>query len=204
MPAFTSCAWRSNTSSWVPPRSEALREACAVFNCVCARAAWARASASSSTISNWPFLTESPSLTRTRRMLVAAGAWASKLLTGSIFPFVEIRLRIELCSTTAVRTATESSRRETNAASTMTAARIASAVTHQRRGWSPELFPFNGMQRKTQFQCIIHALRDRKAIAAGTYLFRCSANAVCFGYIGWLPGQGDGHVRRAPLQGDGD
>jgi hypothetical protein len=30
----------------------------------------------------------------------------------------------------------------------MTAARIASAVTRQRRGWRPELFPFNGMQRK--------------------------------------------------------
>jgi hypothetical protein len=31
------------------------------------------------------------------------------------------------------------------AASTITAARIASAVTNQRRGWRPELFPFNGM-----------------------------------------------------------
>src|SRR5260370_1294636 len=114
------------------------------------RAAWARASASSRTTSNCPFLTDSPSLTKTRFTLVETGAWASKLLTGSIFPFVETRLRILLCSTTAVRTSTASSRRETKAASTMTAARITSAVTHQRRGRRPELFPFNGMQRKPQ------------------------------------------------------
>jgi hypothetical protein len=35
-----------------------------------------------------------------------------------------------------------------NAASTMTAARIASAVTHQRRGWRAELLPFNGIEGK--------------------------------------------------------
>ena len=63
-------------------------------NSVWARAAWARASASSRTTSNWPFLTSSPSLTRTRRTLAETGAWASKLLTGSIFPLVETRLRI--------------------------------------------------------------------------------------------------------------
>jgi hypothetical protein len=46
------------------------------------------------------------------------------------------------------------------AASTITAAKIASAVTNQRRGWRPELFPFNGMERKAQASMyIIHALR---------------------------------------------
>ena len=45
----------------------------------------------------------------------------------------------------AVRTVAPLSRREMKAASTITAARIASAVTNHRRGWRPELFPFNGM-----------------------------------------------------------
>ena len=38
-----------------------------------------------------------------------------------------------------------------------TAAKMASAVTHQRRGWRPELFPFNGMQGKAQASMYHHA-----------------------------------------------
>jgi len=58
---------------------------------------------------------------------------------------VETKLRIVPRSTMAVRTVAPLSRREMKAASTITAARIAIAVTNQRRGGRPELFPFNGM-----------------------------------------------------------
>jgi hypothetical protein len=80
--------------------------------------------------------------------VVEIGACASKFVTGSTFPLVEITLRILPFATIAVRTGMVSSRREINAPSKMTAVRIASAVTHQRRGWRAELLPFNGIEGK--------------------------------------------------------
>src|SRR5277367_4208905 len=107
-------------------------------------------------------------------MLAETGACASKLLTGSIFPLVAIRLRIFPCSTWVVRIGTASLRRETKAASKPTAAKIAITVTGQRRGCG--LFPFNGMRRKAQ-ALIYHS---------------CAAtrDAMLLSVLGWLDATG--------------
>src|SRR5208337_2793270 len=65
---------------------------------------------------------------------------------------------------------------------------MASAVIHQRRGWRPELFPFNAIRRKAQASMyIIRELRSR-SVYARPYLFGCSAPAVCgTGYNRQMP-----------------
>lgn len=158
----------------------AARSACAALSWVWARAACVRASASSRTTSSSPCLTAAPSLTRTRCTLVEIGACASKLLTGSIFPLVEITLRILPCWTWAVRIDTASSWRETKAARITTPARTTSAVVHQRPSGRSDLFPFNGMRGKAQ-ALMYHSssVRRRANALLWTYLVRCIAGADC-------------------------
>ena len=73
-------------------------------------------------------------------MVVPIGACASKFCTGSIFPLVEIKLRIVPRSDLAARTVTLSSR-DIKDASRMTAATIPTPQTIQgRREKKPVLF----------------------------------------------------------------
>src|SRR5205807_2600247 len=67
-----------------------------------------------------------------RLIVVATGEWASKFWMGSIFPLVEIRLRMRPRTTPAARTGMISPRMELKAANKTTAATMAAAMIHHR------------------------------------------------------------------------
>ena len=124
---------------------------CAARSWAKARADCARASASSSCINNCPFLTRSPSFTSTRLTLVATGACASKLCSGSTFPLVETTLRIFPCSTRATRTETVSFRMETKAPSSKTAMATPTIhINHRRLLLRFEVFTFYSQASREQ------------------------------------------------------
>src|SRR5437016_9286593 len=102
-------------------------------------------------------------------MVVPMGACASKFCTGSIFPLVEIRLRMVERSAVATRTGILSSR-DINDASRMTAAIIPTAQMIQgRREKKPLLLTV---------AAILQFVLDNLSLAAiaavkSDYLFRC-------------------------------
>src|SRR5882724_13692593 len=104
-------------------------------------------------------------------MVVPIGAWASKFCTGSIFPFVEIKLRIVPRSALAARTVTLSSR-DIKDASRMTAATIPTPQTIQgRREKKPVLFTVDAI-----LQFVLNNLSLATAVAVKSdYLFRCGS-----------------------------
>jgi len=87
----------------------------------------------------------SPSFTSTFLTVVPTGACASKFSSGSIFPFVEIMLRIVVRSAVAKRTGTASPRDINDARNTTAATMVAAPVNQGWRAKKPLFFPFKGM-----------------------------------------------------------